>query len=405
MIKKSILIIISLMLGFSSLSAQSLYEKDFEYFIKTLEENYAYFEGRGTNWERVKEIYTPRVEKIKDLSNFIRLIEEIWNELYNGHMSINFNLPSSSRLIPQGADFWVEYREGEFVIVDLRVGFNAEEVGLKPGMKVTHFNGQSVILALQKYLPKSFTDYDARAYEHAANVLLAGTHDQDRKITAVWEGKSKDYFPDITPNRTANFQMPGLLSTEKMEGNIGYIRIHNSLGNPELIKEFDKALDGMMDTHGLIIDLRETSSGGNTVVARGLMGRFISEEKPYQRHRFPYEEKYFGIKRSTMEYVSPRGNLYDKPLVVLVSHWTASMGEGITIAFDAMDRAKIVGTRMAGLLGAIDCYQMEETSMQFCFPTEQLFHVDGTPREDFVPEYLMKESKDALSKALDLLKK
>ena len=106
-----------------------------------------------------------------------------------------------------------------------------------------------------------------------------------------------------------------------------------------------------------------------------------------------------------MEYVSPRGKLYDKPLVVLISHWTASMGEGITIAFDAMDRAKIVGTRMAGLLGAIDCYQMKETSMQFCFPTEQLFHVDGTPREDFVPEYLMKESKDALPKALELLKK
>ena len=105
-----------------------------------------------------------------------------------------------------------------------------------------------------------------------------------------------------------------------------------------------------------------------------------------------------------MEYVSPRGKIYDKPLIILVSHWTASMGEGLAIGFDAMKRAKIVGTKMAGLLGSIDCYQMETTNMQFCFPTEQLYHLDGTPREDFVPEYLLETSGDALDKALELLK-
>ena len=43
----------------------------------------------------------------------------------------------------------------------------------------------------------------------------------------------------------------------------------------------------------------------------------------------------------------------------------------------------------AGLLGAIDCFDLDITSIRFCFPTEQLFHVDGTPREDFVPEYFL----------------
>lgn len=382
----------------------SVYQKDFDDFLRTIEENFAYFKERKTDWKKVKEIYQPRVEKIKDLSNFIRLIEEIWNELYNGHMSINFNLPSSSRLIPGGADFWVEYQDGDFVVVDVREDFNADEVGIKSGMKITHFNGQPIILALEKYLPKSFSDYDAKVYSHAANVLLAGTHNQERKITAFWEGTSKDYFPDLETNKTETHSESSLLEQKKLEGNIGYIKVNNSLGNPELIPAFDKALAELMNTEALILDLRNTYNGGNTLVARGIMGRFISEDKPYQKHVFPYEEREYGIRRSTLELVSPRGETYTKPVAVLVGHWTASMGEGIAIAMDGMKRAKIVGTRMAGLLGGIDCFDLETTSIRFCFPTEQLYHLDGTPREDFVPKYFLKNSQDALDEALKLLR-
>lgn len=402
------LIILSLLILFTvsllPAQTQSVYQKDFDYFLETIETNYAYFDKQKTDWKKVKEIYQPRLEKIKDLSNFIRLIEEIWNELYNGHMSINFNLPSSSRLIPGGADFWVEYRKGDFVVVDVRPDFNADWAGIKAGMIITKFNGKSLILALEKYLPKSFKEYDDAVYSHAANVLLAGTHDQERKVTATWKGTSKDYLLDETPNKTETHAETSLLEQKRLEGNIGYIKINNSLSNVDLVEAFDKTLTELMDTKALILDLRESPDGGNTLVARGLMGRFIEKEMAYQKHVFPYEERTFGIKRSTVEYVSPRGETYTKPLVVLVGHWTASMGEGIAIGFDAMKRAKIVGTRMAGLLGAIDCFDLEVTSIHFCFPTEQLYHIDGSAREDFIPEYFLDTSAKALDKALEILK-
>lgn len=406
--KKLIALLFISLFSFSFVSAQvepvSVYQKDFDNFLQTIEENYAYFKEQKTDWKKVKEIYQPRVEKIKDLSNFIRLIEEIWNELYNGHMSINFNLPSSSRLIPGGADFWVEYQDGDFVVVDVREDFNADWVGLKSGMKITHFNGKTIILALEKFLPKSFSNYDSKVYSHAANVLLAGTHDQERKITASWKGKSKEYFLDAETNKTETHAEINLLEQKLLKGNIGYIKVNNSLSNTDLIKAFDWALGELKDTKALILDLRETSDGGNTLVARGIMGRFIEEEMAYQKHKFPYEARVYGVQRSTLELVSPRGEIYTKPVIVLVGHWTASMGEGIAIAMDGMKRAKVVGTRMAGLLGAIDCFDLETTNIHFCFPTEQLFHVDGTPREDFVPEYLLKDSKSALDEALKLLK-
>ena len=65
------------------------------------------------------------------------------------------------------------------------------------------------------------------------------------------------------------------------------------------------------------------------------------------------------------------------------------MGEGITIGFDALGKAKIVGTKMAGLNGAINGFQTSKTKIPYSFPTEQLYHIDGTPREIFSPTNLI----------------
>jgi len=44
-----------------------------------------------------------------------------------------------------------------------------------------------------------------------------------------------------------------------------------------MIAEFDKAVDEFMQYKNLIIDLTETPGGGNTTVARSMMGRFINK--------------------------------------------------------------------------------------------------------------------------------
>jgi carboxyl-terminal processing protease len=88
--------------------------------------------------------------------------------------------------------------------------------------------------------------------------------------------------------------------------------------------------------------------------------------------------------------VSPRGGwTYKAPLVVLVGRWTASMGEGMAIGLDGMGRATVVGTRMAGLNGAVFDLQLPNTGIKLNYAAEKLFHVNGTPREDFVPPVLV----------------
>jgi carboxyl-terminal processing protease len=186
-----------------------------------------------------------------------------------------------------------------------------------------------------------------------------------------------------------------------VEDGYGVIRI-NDLGSEETVAEFDQALAQLRKTRGLILDLRGTQSGGSTSVAEPILGRFIAKRAAYQRGK-PRNGKPW-----TRE-VSPRGPWrYPAPMVALVSRWTGSMGEGMAIGLDGMKRATVVGTPMAGLVGAVFTSQLKHSGIRFNYAAEKLFHIDGTPREAFVPKVVVEESNsnDAgmLSEALRVLK-
>lgn len=87
-------------------------------------------------------------------------------------------------------------------------------------------------------------------------------------------------------------------------------------------------------------------------------------------------------------------------MIVVVNRWTGSMVEGIAIGFDGMKRARIVGDRMAGLLGSIYSFTLPETKINFSIPVEKLFHINSTPRENFVPEFIVADSESQLSMAI-----
>jgi C-terminal processing protease CtpA/Prc len=116
------------------------------------------------------------------------------------------------------------------------------------------------------------------------------------------------------------------------------------------------------------------------------MGRFVTKKLAYQQHEI--DEKKYETKRYWIEYVVPRKSTYKGRILVIVGHWTGSMGEGMALGFDRMKRAKLIGTRMAGLIGAISQFEMTQTKIRFQIPTERLYHINGTPREDFVPDKL-----------------
>lgn len=401
---KNTICVVLLITFCTSLLGQNVYQKDFEFYVKTIRDNYAYFDRQQTNWEKVKSIYQPSIDTCTSRNSFINILEKTLNELYNGHNFLNTNTNQSNRLIHSGSDLKIVFKKEEFIIDEVRPGFNSDLCGLKKGMQIIRFNGIPIKEAIQPFLPKSFLNYGTRVLEYAVNMLLAGTHHSNRKITTLANGISQDFFPDNIPNKTES-NYASVLEWKKLGNHIGYIKINNSLGNDELIRTFDTALNSLFDTDGLIFDLRETPSGGTSVIARALMGRFIAKEFPYQKHLYIAEERETGIKRITVEWVSPRQKIYAKQLVVLVGNWTGSMGEGMAVGLDAMERATIIGTQMAGLLGEIFTFQTPELKIPFSFPCVQLQTVKGLPREDFLPAIQVKEPGECMETALKILDK
>lgn len=387
-------IFLILFLTCNSIFAQTKYEKDFIEFWTDINSHYAYLQQQKIDWNKVREIYEPQAAIISDDDEFIQLLESVLNELHNGHSSLNTNLETSNRLIPSGSDIRVEKSGNKFYIKDLRKGFGADLSGLKIGMEIKLFNGNPIEEQLKNFLPKFTDNHNQKMYQYALDMLFAGTHDTKREITVIENGKEKSYFPVTYGNREE------LLFSKILNKNTAYIKINNSLGNNNLIAKFDTTLDSLFQFNNLVIDLTETPGGGNTTVARAIMGRFTTQLLPYQIHEF--DEKQYQTKRHWVEYVAPRKEIYKGNVYILVGRWTGSMGEGMAIGFGGMKRAKIIGTEMAGLIGAISNFQLTETEISFQFPTERLYHINGTPRENFLPEILTQNSEQTIQKLKEI---
>lgn len=380
-----------ILIAMTSFKHDTKFADDFLEFWTDVKDNYAYFDKKHTDWDKVKTVYLPQAQNAKNRNELITVFENALEELYDNHFSLNTNLQSSARLVPTGLDIWAEWINGKPIVTEVRKGFSADKAGVKSGMEIISINGIPIKQAVNNRIGKCITNIDTEVKNYALRQLLAGTYLTQRVIVVKQNDKTITIdLDEANGNLTDTYKYNSLLDFKTIDSNIGYIKFNNSLGQTDVIHLFDSALYQLKNTEALIIDLRETPSGGNSIVARGIMSRFITIEMPYQKHILPNEEKEFKIKRSWFEIVSPGGSfIYDKQVVVLVNHWTGSMGEGITIGFDALGKAKIVGTKMAGLNGAINGFRTSKTKIPYGFPTEQLYHINGAPRETFSPTNLI----------------
>ena len=364
------------------------FEADFDTLWLSLDRNYAYFDVKQTDWAAVRSTYRPGVRQVKTRDEFVGLLERVLEELYDPHTHLDTNTASSPRLVPSGADIWAEWRGDAALVLEGRPGSPAARAGLRPGMEVVSYNGRAISDAVDARLGRSLRRHDPAARDWALRAILAGRRDEARALgirsgqaerSVVLDGRGNDPRP-----RGGAEGRP--LDHRRLPVGIGYIRLNDSLGRAETVAAFDAALAELRGTSGLVLDLRDTPSGGNSTVARGLMGRLVDRDTAYQKHLLPGEERETGVRRSWLELVSPRGPFtYSAPLVVLVDHWTGSMGEGIAIGLDGARRARVVGTRMAGLLGAKAVEMLPHTGIRVSFPVEKLYHVNGTARESYRP--------------------
>lgn len=372
-------------LASAPLAAQSSaeeFQSDAASLAGLVNETYAYKERLEDENFALSADLSAEAETVTNYNELLAFAERALFLLSDHHAITGSSLNNSFAVVPSFSDLWIEIDAGSYVVTQVRDGSPSAEAGIMAGDILTRIGDQTVEDAVTNFWTDLGTTGDARRNAFAARVLAAGRRDRSRDLAFSRDGAEGEsvslaslYSIDRSDKR---------VTTQDDDDGV-VIRIENSLGDTATIAEFDAAMASVVPGQKVTIDLRETAGGGNTVVARAIMGWFVDSPSPYQVHSLPGEMRATGIARQWTEYVLPRkGMNHDGPVEVRVGRWTGSMGEGLAVGFDALG-ACVWGDPMAGLLGAIYDYRLRNSGLVVKVPTERLSHVDGSAREDFIP--------------------
>ncbi|HUD27924.1 MAG TPA: S41 family peptidase [Novosphingobium sp.] len=377
----------------ASVERDVTFAQDFDELWNTLGERYCYFPDKRTDWNKVRSLYRPMAIAAPDEAAFEEVVRLVLAELYDAHTHLN-DPPDGSPRWPL-YDLLGEGSADNVKIVAVADDSAARRAGLAPGLRITAIEGRPIGDCVRALMPRCLTRPDPAAEAYAINVALAGRRGKPRLLTVRdADGHSREVGLPLgsSPSR------PDLEHARLPDGT-GHIVIR-SFADTDMVAAFDTALDDLRDAPGLILDMRD-NGGGNTAVARPMMGRFITRAMPYATMRRREGAK---LGASWTEWVEPRGPFtYDRPVVVLTSHWSASMAEGFPMGMRAIGRATIVGTRMMGLGAAVFPITLDRTGIRAQYSAEPVYDIHGQPRDALVPDIVVPEGQDILaagSKAL-----
>lgn len=348
---------------------------------RLIDENYAYLDRFSDGKAPAGAKMQAEAEAVTDARSLLRYAERRLFTLADHHAITGSSFSDSHALVPSYSDLWIERVGGAYRVTAVRDDSPAEAAGIKVGDTMVQIDSQPVAQAVAGFWSDLGVTVPPEGEAYAARVLAAGRRDRPRVLT-VQSGN----------DAARTLSLPNLYTVERVErGPVSMarntdgltIRIHDSLGDNATIAAFDQAMQQAREGETVTIDLRDTPGGGNTVIARAIMGWFVSEPRPYQVHRHMAEERRTSIPRQWIEQVLPReGRHHTGPVKVRVGRWTGSMGEGLAIGLDALG-AEVRGCPMAGLLGAIYDYRLEHSGLVIKLPAERLSSVSGVPREQF----------------------
>jgi carboxyl-terminal processing protease len=384
-------------------------------FERVLRDTYAYLERDDIDVEAQLARSRGLALEARDAAALRRILHQTALTFSDPHFIIGPLEEGDYAIVMSSADLDARFERGRAMVGDVRRGSPAFAAGLRPGDEIVAIEGvparEAAVLPYGAVLPEP----TARQLDYGLILAVNGRRTGPRRLTvrsAGGEARTLELGSTRAFAISLDERPPLELGFVGARADIAHITLFNSLGNNATILAFDAAIEQAKDARGLILDLRETPSGGNTEVARAIIGHFIRAVSPYQVHRIPAVERAFGVPRQFVEYAFPRAPHFGGPVVVLHGRWTGSMGEGIVIGMDAASAAITIGSDMGDLLGALWNLELKTIGARMDLGGEALMHVDGTPREDFVADIALYPANTApdgsdpgLARALQLLEK
>lgn len=375
------LILFASIAALSSVSAANpAATRDFDAAWSFIRDHYCFFPESGLEtWEQTRLALRPLAENASTDSDRVRILETLLAQLADPHTHLRTNLASSHRLVPH--DVWAVRTIDGLRIEAVRPGEAAHAAGVRPGDIVLRINGSPALEVAARVRPRHSPATNETLDQWSALVALAGTHDTPRVWHIRNESATRVVEVDAALDGVEHESAVPTFSVSQPAPGVGMIRL-GTFADPDLIERFDAAVDRFMTTKALIIDVRN-NRGGDTAVARPIMGRFVRERAAYATMR---RRDGSGLSEPWTEYVDPRGAPYPGRIVVLVDRFSSSMAEGFAMGMRTVAGARIVGTEMSGLGAAIGTATLPESGITIQISAEPVYTVTGEPRWKIIPD-------------------
>ena len=357
-----------------SLGAQQRLE-DHDALWQAIEREYAYLPRDLRPLRAARAADRRQAGAATDRDTFVAVLERSLARLRDDHVALSERSRNATRALPMETDVWPAWRDGRATVEAVRAYGEADVAGLKPGDRVLKIDGVAVDQAMHRWLSQGEANDASRdwALRHA----LAGPRSGTVRVEIEHGGTTRVVFMErgVPPASQA-----ASLSARRIgEGrDLGYLRMRGAIGDPLVARQFAAALQSLAGTRALILDLREANGEGGRAAVEAILARFAAV-------RMPWRIREDARGRRTSDEVGPVGTPPRVPILVLVDRWTAGDAEALAAGLAAVTRARLVGTRMAGLRGELDEVVLPHSGIRVRFPVQRVLHIDGSPREALRP--------------------
>ena len=356
----------------------------FEKVWKTVNEKYYDPNFNGVNWNKIREIYRPRIAAAKDNSEFYSLIKRMVDELSDIHTGFRTPQEVQARKQTQavGTGLWLGEAEGRSVIFGVAADSEAARAGLQPGMILKAIDGRDTAEILAEKRAK-INSSSANAVNRLAYArLLGGAVNTPVRLDLIDQnGQSKEVILIRKYFNPSTLTIPQF-SSRRLPSGIGYIRFDEF--NDSMTKQYRKSLAELKDTRGLIIDLR-FNHGGSHYAMEEVAEPLLAEKASFgtTKTRNGKMPKFLGISLIPKEtFIGGDSKpLYSAPIIILTSRYSASSAEHFAAGMQESGRAKILGEQtcgcMLGIMGKTKIKGGELYVSQFDFLTAKGKRIEG----------------------------
>lgn len=316
--------------------------------------NFANFKISPDTWDSLYLAYIPKVSRSKSTYEYYQQLISFYALLEDGHTNVYYPSAISENLVihPLRATLI----EGKVIITKV-LNDTLEHMGISPGTEILEINGmEAVEYGQKKVMP--FVSASTEQYKisetYGQALFLYERHKSFKMKVRSREGMVQD----IVIDRFMSYKPwpPYYVLTQPEEG-IAYLKI-NSFGSNDFKEKIDSLYPTILQSPGLIIDLRE-NGGGDSRNAEYLLSHLTN--KPYLNSKwqvrqytptFLFKDKITWVSGGAEE-IQPIANkqIYKGAVVVLIGPRTFSAAEDFLVTFDNAQRGTKIGLPTAGSTG------------------------------------------------------